>query len=134
MGIEVEKNNKKQKEPKPYLRMMGESQIQKQLKTIRSKTHTEKFPRWERLEKKKRFNRWTGRSSKSNKEKLQIWKSHLDSLYRGKEFAQSLETISQVDKDEIVDSIMRHEFDQTLKDMKNGKAPVIDDIPVELIK
>ena len=61
---------------------------------------------------------------------------YLECLYGSKDKPADLELeeIEEVNRDSIGNQILREEVEQALKDMKNGKKPGVDSIPVEMIK
>jgi len=64
------------------------------------------------------------------------WKKYLEPLYRENDITidAEIEEESQSDMDEVDQSLMREEFDKVLLELKNNKAPRVDEIPVELVK
>jgi hypothetical protein len=63
------------------------------------------------------------------------WKQYLEKLYGGgPDGDDTLEQEDEVDPEERGDCILRDEFDQAVRQLKDRKAPGIDDLPAELIK
>ncbi|KAF0753999.1 craniofacial development protein 2-like [Aphis craccivora] len=60
-------------------------------------------------------------------EVAKCWKKYLEQLYQ-------IDEEQQNDTEEIDQSLMREEFDKALMELKNKKAPGVDEIPAELIQ
>ncbi|VVC42486.1 Hypothetical protein CINCED_3A008540 [Cinara cedri] len=64
------------------------------------------------------------------------WKTYLEQLYCEEDMTidAEIEEENQSNTEEVNQSIMREEFDKALLELKNNKAPGVDEIPAELIK
>ncbi|XP_025412229.1 uncharacterized protein LOC112684781 [Sipha flava] len=69
-------------------------------------------------------------------EVAKCWKKYLEQLYREENMTIDAEINEehQNNTEEIDQSIMREEFDKALVELKNKKAPGVDEIPAELIQ
>lgn len=71
----------------------------------------------------------------NNKEILDRWKRYVEELYKGEELTDSdFEKETEIEQDSIGPDILRDEFDDALRNIKNGKAAGEDGIYIELIK
>jgi hypothetical protein len=69
-------------------------------------------------------------------EVAKCWKKYLQQLYREENMTIDAEINEehQNNTEEIDQSTMREEFDKALAELKNKKAPGVDEIPAELIQ
>lgn len=68
-------------------------------------------------------------------EVAKYWKKYLEQLYREENITIDAEIdVEHQNYTKEVDQSMREEFDSILMELKNKKAPGVDEIPVELIQ
>lgn len=69
------------------------------------------------------------------KEIAKRWKTYIEKLYGDNDMDENtLENENQLDDNNIGENITLEEFEKALKEMKNKKAPGLDDIQAELLK
>ena len=67
-------------------------------------------------------------------EQANRWKEHLEELYGEEKTMNPIEEEESVDENELGDPILRSEFETALKELKNNRAPGIDNIQAEILK
>ena len=70
----------------------------------------------------------------NEKEQANRWKEYLEKLYGEEKTMNPIEEEESVDENELGDPILRSEFDIALKELKNNRAPGIDNIQAEILK